>query len=76
MEGNVLEWCKDSYDENYHNKDKKDVSQRVVRGGFWLSAAAQCRAAFRLPVDLLYHASGVGFRVVVRLRERQVATAR
>jgi formylglycine-generating enzyme required for sulfatase activity len=69
MEGNVLEWCQDSYDENHNDKDKKDASQRILRGGFWLSDAAQCRAAFRLSVDPLYRASGAGFRVVVRLSE-------
>ena len=71
MQGNVLEWCKDSYDKNYRNKDQKDASERVTRGGLWLSGGRNCRAAFRQPVSPSTRASGVGFRVVVRFMERK-----
>jgi formylglycine-generating enzyme required for sulfatase activity len=66
MQGNVLEWCRDSYDRNYQNPDRKDASERVSRGGFWLSGGGGCRAASRQPVPPSTHASGVGFRVVMR----------
>jgi formylglycine-generating enzyme required for sulfatase activity len=70
MHGNVLEWCKDSYDKNYQPKDKTIVSERVTRGGFWLSGGGRCRAACRQQVGPSTRASGVGFRVVFRTRER------
>jgi formylglycine-generating enzyme required for sulfatase activity len=68
MHGNVLQWCKDWYDKDYQNQDKKDTSQRVARGGGWFVGAPACRAACRLSVDPAARGSGLGFRVVVRLR--------
>jgi formylglycine-generating enzyme required for sulfatase activity len=70
MHGNVLQWCKDKYEKNYQNAAKKDSSDRVARGGFWLLEGKDCRAARRLSVDPGSRGSGLGFRVVVRLRER------
>jgi formylglycine-generating enzyme required for sulfatase activity len=70
MHGNVLQWCKDRYDKDYQNKDKKDTLERVGRGGAWLFGAPGCRAASRQSVDPTVRASGIGFRVVVRLREK------
>jgi len=69
MHGNVLQWCKDWYYRDYQNQDKKDTSQRVARGGAWFVGAAACRAACRLSVDPTARGSGLGFRVVVRLRK-------
>src|SRR5262249_29773925 len=68
MHGNVLQWCKDWYAKDYHKTDKKEGSDRVARGGFWLFGAPGCRSARRHPVEPAARGSGLGFRVVGRLR--------
>jgi formylglycine-generating enzyme required for sulfatase activity len=70
MHGNVLQWCKDKYVQNHQNSAKIDSSDRVARGGFWLLAAKDCRSARRQSVDSSARGSGLGFRVVVRSREK------
>src|SRR5262249_14753219 len=69
MHGNVLQWCKDCYDQSYHNKDKSDTARRVARGGYWLFDAKDCRAACRLALEPTVRDPGLGFRVVVRMHE-------
>jgi formylglycine-generating enzyme required for sulfatase activity len=68
----VHEWVADWYDEYYYlDAAPTDPpgphygTMRVVRGGCWSSAAADCRAAARrdLPPDT--KADTVGFRVVL-----------
>jgi formylglycine-generating enzyme required for sulfatase activity len=52
MSGNVHEWCQDSF-SNYTSVEKKDPIAdkrsefRMVRGGGWSSAAANCRTTNR-----------------------------
>jgi len=70
MHGNVLQWCKDWYDKDYRNGDKRDTSHRVTRGGSWLFDAEDCRAARRHHVEPATRGSAFGFRVVVRLRAK------
>jgi formylglycine-generating enzyme required for sulfatase activity len=71
MHGNVLQWCKDAYEKDYQNSGKKDSSDRVARGGFWLLDAKDCRSARRRSVDAGTRGSGLGFRVVVRSRQKK-----
>jgi formylglycine-generating enzyme required for sulfatase activity len=70
LHGNVLEWCKDFYQKDYDNPDMADPWLRIVRGGFWGSGSVGSRAARRMSVDPTTRGSGLGFRIVVRLREK------
>jgi formylglycine-generating enzyme required for sulfatase activity len=72
MHGNVAQLCKDRYDKNYqHGRGKGDTSDRVARGGYWLLPAKACRSACREhSAEPWRRSAGLGFRVVVRLREK------
>lgn len=76
MNGNVREWCRDGYGENYYSKSpgtdpyNKSWSKkhRVLRGGSWRGSSRDCRSACRhmnLSSDRL---NFVGFRVVMEAR--------
>jgi formylglycine-generating enzyme required for sulfatase activity len=67
MHGNVKEWCNDGFDyELLGGVDPQgDTSgtDRVCRGGCWLTNAIYCRAANRVVNPLWHTASYYGFRV-------------
>jgi formylglycine-generating enzyme required for sulfatase activity len=71
MHGNVYEWCQDYYADNLSGGNVTDPqgplggSDRVVRGGFWLRDAGDCRSAHRSGRSPDTDYSGVGFRVVL-----------
>ncbi len=74
MHGNVYEWCRDAYMQNYEKLSAADPfnptgESRVVRGGSWYDFPGNCRAACRSGYNDAY--PYVGFRVVVDARSIQ-----
>ena len=76
MHGNVYEWCRDSCEYNegvitdtYRDGIKdpycKSGSDRVLRGGSWISNASPCRSANRSRSDPASRDYSSGFRVAL-----------
>ncbi len=74
MHGNINQWCKDWFDDNYYKVSPKQDPQgpaqgakHSMRGGTFSDGAYACRSAFRNwgAPDVRYE--GHGFRVVVRV---------
>ena len=75
MHGNVIEWCNDWYSGAYYDKSpvrntagRASGSSRVLRGGSWVSSAANCRSADRNGSGPAGSADVTGFRVVLLVR--------
>ena len=74
LSGNVSEWVADCWHEGYRRAPadgqpwvNPGCRQRVIRGGAWLAAPAQVRAAWRLSTDGDTTNARVGFRLVREL---------
>lgn len=69
MHGNVFEWCRDVYEENYAQNPESlrgnNGITRVIRGGSWDTGAAYCRAARRDYASPDDQYDFVGFRVAL-----------
>ena len=72
MLGNVFEWCSDIYGKGYYKscedgvvdpKGASEGSNRVLRGGYWVSYSNNCRSSSRLNIAPDNRFIYLGFRV-------------
>jgi formylglycine-generating enzyme required for sulfatase activity len=70
MSGNVWEWCRDRYSENYYSnslsvnpKGPDKGTQYVLRGGSWNQNIWACRTATRLKDEATAYTTNYGFRL-------------
>ncbi|MBW4693446.1 MAG: SUMF1/EgtB/PvdO family nonheme iron enzyme [Lyngbya sp. HA4199-MV5] len=72
MHGNVWEWCKDHWHENYNSAptngeawiDSSGNQNHVIRGGSWRNEPSNCRSSYRLWKGSEQAADHIGFRIV------------
>jgi formylglycine-generating enzyme required for sulfatase activity len=69
MSGNVFEWCSDFYgqymaDEQTNPEGPASGSERILRGGGWMSDTDFCRSAYRESYNPASNYSDIGFRLV------------
>ncbi len=72
MHGNVREWCSDTASNPFINASSMNQvptisTERVLRGGSWLSRAGDCRSAARLSAKPTKRTTMDGFRVLCEL---------
>jgi formylglycine-generating enzyme required for sulfatase activity len=75
MHGNVLEWCRDWYDNKFYAsatiaapENVKEAEYRVLRGGSWSNLARGSRSALRLRYSPALRDFLCGLRVLCLLR--------
>ena len=70
MHGNVLEWCRDRYQERLEGGRDPYVgigsrSEVILRGGSWMSTPRWLRSASRYKFEPTFRGSNVGFRLLI-----------
>jgi len=77
MSGNVWQWTADWFDEGYYRQSPRDNplgaergSKRVFRGGSWFYDERGVRASYRDFALPEYRSSYLGFRLVMRNRQK------
>jgi formylglycine-generating enzyme required for sulfatase activity len=69
MHGNVWEWCRDLRSDKLPGGTDPEVSiwgtERVCRGGGWLSDASNCRSAIRFGYPPVHRSFNLGFRIAL-----------
>ena len=72
MSGNVYEWCNDWYSSSYYTSESQtnptgpdSGSNRVWRGGSWLTNARYCRVSFRFSYDPTHRSGHLGLRLAL-----------
>ena len=71
MAGNAWEWVEDYYDATYYGwaptsnpEGSTTGSERVLRGGSWVSYPDLLRSAYRFKMDPGFTDRSIGFRCV------------
>jgi len=83
MEGNVLEWCQDWYDQNYYAKTEAENPHgpakgyyKVIRGGAWNRSGYFLRSTYRTWYNPECRFNFLGFRCVQDYQAPQDRLAR
>ena len=81
MHGNVREWCRDWYADDFYARSPKsdpvclaEGRMRVMRGGSWFWLQGYCRSAMRFGASLQAPHTDLGFRVVVEVAASEAAS--